>query len=70
VAGKIVIDTQICKGCQLCATACPVKIISFSSTETNNKGYYPAQVLDMDKCSGCASCARMCPDIAITVERI
>ena len=70
MAGKITINTETCKGCQLCATACPVKIIGFSDMITNSKGYYPVQTLDMNKCSGCALCACICPDIAITVERI
>ena len=70
MAGRITIDSSICKGCKLCGTVCPAKIISFSTTITNSKGYYPAQVLDAGKCSGCAFCANICPDIAITVERI
>lgn len=70
MAGRISIDTSVCKGCQLCATACPAKIIGFSNTITNSKGYYPAQVLDVSKCSGCALCACICPDIAITVEEL
>ena len=71
MAGKITIDTEICKGCRLCATACPVKIIGFDAT-TNSNGYFPAKVLELNikKCSGCASCAYICPDIAFTVERI
>ena len=69
MAGKITIDMEVCKGCELCATVCPEKIINFSKTKTNSRGYYPALAPDTSKCSGCAACACICPDIAITVER-
>ncbi len=66
---KVTINENVCKGCGLCAEACPKKIIELTSERLNSKGYYPAQVIDMEKCIGCAMCATMCPDSAITVER-
>ena len=65
----IVIQEDRCKGCELCTTACPVKIVVMDKTQINIKGYHPATVLEMDKCIGCANCATMCPDYVITVER-
>lgn len=66
---KVIVDENICKGCGLCTTACPKKIMELATDRLNAKGYNPAQVTDMDKCIGCAMCGTMCPDSAITVER-
>lgn len=66
---RITIAEGICKGCAMCVSACPKKIIALAKTKINNKGYHPAEQTDPDQCVGCASCAIMCPDVAITVER-
>ncbi|WP_322174850.1 4Fe-4S dicluster domain-containing protein [Acutalibacter caecimuris] len=66
---KIIIDETVCKGCGLCAGACPLKIIALDLGSLNPKGYHPARVSQPDKCVGCAACATMCPDTAITVEK-
>ncbi len=69
MAGKVTFHTAWCKGCGLCTTVCPKKIISLDPAQTNAKGYFPARVLDMSRCIGCAACAKICPDSVITVER-
>lgn len=66
---KVTVNEDICKGCGLCGTACPKKIMSLDKARLNKKGFHPAVVTDKDKCIGCAMCAMMCPDVAITVER-
>lgn len=66
--GTVTFNEARCKGCALCTTACPKKIISLSK-RINSKGYHPAEVVEMDKCIGCAMCATICPDCVITVER-
>lgn len=66
---KIIINEDRCKGCGLCANACPKKIIALSKGKLNAKGYHPAELTDQEKCIGCSSCAIMCPDVAIIVER-
>ena len=64
---KVIFDTELCKGCGLCAAACPKGIISLDTATLNGKGYHPAQLTDEKACIACASCALMCPDAVITV---
>ena len=66
---KITVNEALCKGCGLCVTACPKKILVLSKDKINAKGYHPSTLTDESACIGCASCAIMCPDVAITVER-
>lgn len=66
---KITINEEVCKGCGLCARACPKDLIELSKAKLNAKGYHPAVVTDEEKCIGCASCARTCPDVAISIEK-
>lgn len=64
---KMTVDFDRCKGCGLCVTACPKKIVSIQQEKLNKKGYYTAVCIDEDACIGCALCAMMCPDCAIRV---
>lgn len=66
---KVTFNTDICKGCGLCVTACPKGIVKLASDKINKKGYSPAEITDQGKCIGCAFCATMCPDCVITVEK-
>ena len=69
VQGRIVIDSERCKGCELCTTVCPQDVIRMSSS-FNSMGYRCAQLIDpAGACTGCAVCAIVCPDAAITVYR-
>ena len=68
--GRVTFNEDICKGCELCTTVCPVNILAMDRTKINAKGYHPATVTDPDKCIGCANCATICPDLVITVERL
>ena len=68
--GKTTFIEDACKGCELCVTVCPVKIIELNKEKINDKGYSPAHVIDQEKCIACGSCAIMCPDSVITVERL
>ena len=69
MANRITIDENVCKGCGLCVTACPKKIVLINRAKINEKGYNPAIVEEIEKCIACAMCAIMCPDSAITVEK-
>ena len=65
IKGAIVVDTERCKGCNLCVVACPLNVIALTK-EVNVKGYnYAHQILE-DTCNGCASCATVCPDGCIS----
>ncbi|NLM85661.1 MAG: 4Fe-4S dicluster domain-containing protein [Clostridiales bacterium] len=68
--GRVTFKENTCKGCALCTTVCPVKIIAINQTVLNKKGYYPAGIKEMEKCIACGNCARFCPDSVITVERL
>ena len=67
MAGKIIIDTERCKGCGLCVSACPKNCIVISK-KSNKNGYFPAQANSTD-CSGCAACGIICPEAIIEVYR-
>lgn len=68
--GKVEFNQDGCKGCGLCANACPVGIIALDEEKINAKGYHPAAIKEMDKCIACTNCATMCPDTVITITRI
>lgn len=67
--GSVSFQQDICKGCGLCTTVCPVDILALDKNTINVKGYHPAGATDVEKCIGCANCAMICPDLVITVER-
>ncbi|HOM02702.1 MAG TPA: 4Fe-4S binding protein [Acetivibrio sp.] len=66
---KVIFDENRCKGCKLCTTVCPKKIVVMNEDKLNQKGFHPAGVTDMDKCIGCAFCATICPDCVIEVYK-
>jgi len=67
--GRVSFDENRCKGCELCTTVCPVKIIKMDRKRINVKGYHPATVDEMEKCIACQNCATICPDVVISVEK-
>ena len=68
--GAIVVDTERCKGCNLCVVACPLNIIMLSKRSVNKKGYPYAEQIVEGMCTGCTSCAIVCPDGCISVYRV
>lgn len=69
IKGAIVVDTERCKGCNLCVVACPLQVISLSKN-VNVRGYNYAEQIIEDTCNGCRSCAIVCPDGCISVYRV
>ena len=67
VKGRVEIDIQKCKGCELCTVVCKEDALHLSK-EINNKGYRYLVAIN-DNCNGCANCALICPDGVIKVYR-
>jgi len=67
---KLELRIDRCKGCELCAAACPKDILAIDEATVNQGGYHPIGVTDQDACIGCASCAVMCPDGVINVYEV
>ena len=66
---KVTFSEDLCKGCGLCASVYPKKIIALDREKLNKKGYHPAGITDQSKCIACAMCATICPDVVIKVEK-
>lgn len=69
IKGAVVVDTERCKGCDLCVIACPSKVLALA-TDLNSKGYNYSHMAHPDDCVGCAACAYVCPDACITVYKV
>ncbi len=66
---KITFDQERCKGCQICTTVCPKKILIMAD-QINHQGYHPVTITDYDKCISCGLCALVCPDLVIKVYKV
>ena len=62
--GRVIIHTELCKGCGFCIEFCPTEVLGFSDT-FNAKGYHPPSAVKPEKCTGCDLCGVYCPDFAI-----
>lgn len=67
VRGKVVINFQRCKACELCIAECKEAALALGDA-INSKGYRYV-VADNDRCTGCVNCALVCPDAVISVFR-
>lgn len=70
IKGATVVDTERCKGCNLCVVACPLDVLELTSKEVNKKGCHFAREVKDDTCIGCAACATVCPDGCISVYKV
>lgn len=62
--GTVVIDTERCKGCELCIPACPPRVLRMSARR-NASGYLLPELLE--GCTGCNACLMVCPDFCFEV---
>ena len=69
VKGIVKFREDKCKGCELCISSCPKKILGIRESAVNSMGYHPAGIIDPEGCIGCANCAMMCPDGAISIAK-
>ena len=67
VKGKVEINIQRCKGCELCTIECKEHALELSDA-INSKGYRYV-IANNNLCTGCVNCALVCPDAVITVYR-
>ena len=64
--GTVTIDAETCKGCELCITACPPRVLTMSE-RTNRAGFHVPELAP--GCTGCAACLFVCPDFCFEVFR-
>lgn len=69
IRGAVVIDTEKCKGCEVCVVTCPTQTLALA-VEVNGKGYHYYYAANPDACIGCSNCAVVCPDGVITVYKL
>lgn len=65
IRGTVVIDTEACKGCELCIEACKPDVLRMTVEERNDRGYCFPQLLE--GCTACGACAQICPDFCFEV---
>ena len=70
IKGTVVINTERCKGCNLCVKSCPSEVLGLHPREVNNKGYHYVCLIQPDKCIGCANCGLVCPDGCLTIYKV
>ena len=64
---QIVVNPDLCKGCELCVHACPQQILAMGK-RSNSKGYLYVEVHEPKRCIGCRLCCIACPDVALDMN--
>ena len=62
--GTVRIDTERCKGCELCIPACPPRVLHMSRERNTRGDSYPRL---SPGCTGCGACLLVCPDFCFEV---
>ena len=63
-AVRISLDTELCKGCEICVDRCPTDVYEMSGEGVDR---YPVATTPED-CIDCSKCELLCPDFALEVE--
>lgn len=63
---RISLDTNLCKGCDICADRCPTGVFEMVGSGTDR---YP-EATAVEDCTDCNTCELLCPDFALEVEAI
>lgn len=63
------LDSEQCKGCNLCINVCPNALFEEAGvhTEANAQGFLPVQMQWPEYCINCMHCVDICPDDAFIV---
>ena len=62
ILGRVKIDQEKCKGCELCVKACPASCLKIMDKK--------AQVdEELPYCMSCGDCVAICPEGAIKIEQ-
>ena len=59
--GVVIVHADRCKGCGLCAEACPQHLLEINRERVNRLGYFPVR-FTAASCSGCGVCFYACPE--------
>ena len=60
--GRLFINEKRCKGCEICVSFCPKKVLA-----VNVLG--KVEAVRSEECIACGQCELRCPDYAILVEK-
>lgn len=67
--GVVWVDSDRCKGCGLCVSACPTDSMRMGDG-LNRLGYHPVEFLAGTGCTACGVCFYACPEpAALTVAQ-
>lgn len=66
---KMTVISERCKGCGLCVSVCPKKIVRIQTERRNKRGSFTAECTDDSACVCCTRCALICPDCAIVIDK-
>ena len=62
------VDSERCKACGKCVTACPIEAMGLVSTNDPHRPKQKKAAVNESICLGCGVCARACPDHCITLK--
>ena len=66
-SGPLIIASEHCKGCELCISVCPPRVLALDLDVVNGLGHHPVRLMEAARCTSCALCAKVCPDAVFTV---